>query len=235
MAEAHTPWVAFLDDDAKAHPDWLATVLETIKNDDFDAFGGPYYAWHFFGAPPKWFPKDFGTYEAAQSYGPLSGANHIPGGNCAFKLSAAQTVGCFPVDIGMTGKKCAYGEETVMFNRMEKAGFRLGYVPAMKIDHCVLPYKYSFFWQMRSYLARGVSNYQITFDHTKVLTAIISIGSRFIFSCGKLFIMLAYSLACGWHPQHRQNITKHISRVVFYLGQLKAACLQKLNPSSYDK
>lgn len=235
LKKVTTDWVACLDSDAKAHPDWLATVLETIKNDDFDAFGGPYYAWHFFGAPPKWFPKDFGTYEAAQSYGPLSDANHIPGGNCAFKLSAAQTVGCFPVDIGMTGKKCAYGEETLMFDRMKAAGFRLGYVPAMKIDHCVLPYKYSFFWQMKSYLARGESNYQITFDHTKVLTTIISIGSRFIFSCGKLFIMLAYSLACGWHPQHRQNITKHISRVVFYLGQLKAACLQKLNPSSYDK
>ncbi len=155
ILEAQTPWVAFLDDDAKAHPDWLATVLETIKNDDFDAFGGPYYAWHFFGAPPKWFPKDFGTYEAAQSYGPLSDANHIPGGNCAFKLSAAQTVGCFPVDIGMTGKKCAYGEETLMFDRMKAAGFRLGYVPAMKIDHCVLPYKYSFFWQIKSAFARG--------------------------------------------------------------------------------
>lgn len=155
LRKVTTDWVACLDSDAKAHPDWLATVLETIKNDDFDAFGGPYYAWHFFGAPPKWFPKDFGTYEAAQSYGPLSGANHIPGGNCAFKLSAAQAVGCFPVDIGMTGKKCAYGEETLMFDRMKAAGFRLGYVPAMKIDHCVLPYKYSFFWQIKSAFARG--------------------------------------------------------------------------------
>ena len=155
ILEAQTPWVAFLDDDAKAHPDWLATVLETIKNDDFDAFGGPFYAWHFFGAPPKWLPKGFGTYEAAQPYGPLNEDNYIPGGTCAFRLNAAQAVGCFPVDIGMTGKKCAYGEETLMFNRMEKAGFRLGYVPAMKIDHCVLPYKYSFSWQIKSAFARG--------------------------------------------------------------------------------
>lgn len=150
-----TDWVACLDSDAKAHPDWLATVLETIKNDDFDAFGGPFYAWHFFGAPPKWLPKGFGTYEAAQPYGPLNEDNYIPGGNCAFRLNVAQAVGCFPVDIGMTGKKCAYGEETLMFNRMEKAGFRLGYVPAMKIDHCVLPYKYSFSWQIKSAFARG--------------------------------------------------------------------------------
>lgn len=155
LRNVKTDWVACLDSDAKAHPDWLATVLETIKNDDFDAFGGPFYAWHFFGAPPKWLPKGFGTYEAAQPYGPLNEDNYIPGGNCAFRLNAAQAVGCFPVDIGMTGKKCAYGEETVMFNRMEKAGFRLGYVPAMKIDHCVLPYKYSFSWQIKSAFARG--------------------------------------------------------------------------------
>ena len=155
LRNVKTDWVACLDSDAKAHPDWLATVLETIKNDDFDAFGGPFYAWHFFGAPPKWLPKGFGTYEAAQPYGPLNEDNYIPGGNCAFRLNAAQAVGCFPVDIGMTGKKCAYGEETLMFNRMEKAGFRLGYVPAMKIDHCVLPYKYSFSWQIKSAFARG--------------------------------------------------------------------------------
>lgn len=155
LRNVKTDWVACLDSDAKAHPDWLATVLETIKNDDFDAFGGPFYAWHFFGAPPKWLPKGFGTYEAAQPYGPLNEDNYIPGGNCAFRLNVAQAVGCFPVDIGMTGKKCAYGEETLMFNRMEKAGFRLGYVPAMKIDHCVLPYKYSFSWQIKSAFARG--------------------------------------------------------------------------------
>lgn len=231
-----TEWVACLDSDGKAHPDWIEKIISEIEKNSFDAFGGPYYAWHFFGPPPQWFPPEFGTYEAQQSYGLLQGDSYIPGGNCAFKLATAKAVGGFPTDIGgMTGGKCLYGEETLMFNRMREAGFRLGYVPDMKIDHCVLPYKYSFFWQMKSYLARGESNYQITFDHTKVLTTIISIGSRFIFSCGKLFIMLAYSLACGWHPQHRQNITKHISRVVFYLGQLKAACLQKLNPSSYDK
>ena len=41
LRNVKTDWVACLDSDAKAHPDWLATVLETIKNDDFDAFGGP--------------------------------------------------------------------------------------------------------------------------------------------------------------------------------------------------
>lgn len=155
LKEVTTDWVACLDSDGKAHPNWLAEIFETIKKDDFDAFGGPFYAWHFWGPAPSWFPEDFGTYEAAQPYGPLIKGSYIPGGNCAFRLNVAQAVGCFPVDIGMTGKKCAYGEETLMFNRMEKAGFRLGYVPAMKIDHCVLPYKYSFSWQIKSAFARG--------------------------------------------------------------------------------
>lgn len=155
LKEVTTDWVACLDSDGKAHPNWLAEIFETIKKDDFDAFGGPFYAWHFWGPAPSWFPEDFGTYEAAQPYGPLIKGSYIPGGNCAFRLSAAQAVGCFPVHIGMSGKKCAYGEETLMFDRMKKAGFRLGYVPAMKIDHCVLPYKYSFSWQIKSAFARG--------------------------------------------------------------------------------
>ena len=46
LKECQTEWLAFLDDDAKAHPDWVETILQTIEKGDFDGFGGPFYAWH---------------------------------------------------------------------------------------------------------------------------------------------------------------------------------------------
>ena len=155
LKECQTEWLAFLDDDAKAHPDWIETILQTIKKGDFDAFGGPYYAWHYYGPVPRWLPEDFGTYESPQDYGLLKGDTYIPGGNSALRCDAARSIGVFSTALGMTGDRCGYGEETQFFERMRVAGYRMGYVPQMKIDHCVLPYKYTLRWQIRSAFEYG--------------------------------------------------------------------------------
>ena len=174
LVEAQAEWLAFMDDDAKAHPDWVATIQETIAKGDFDAFGGPYYAWHFFGPAPAWFPEKFGRYDGQANYGKLEEEGYLAGSNSAFKVSIALQVGGFPAELGMKGKKCAYGEETLLFNRMKDAGAVLGFVPEMKIDHCVLPYKYTVSWQLHSRYAYGISYAKITNIHTvKDVTRVI--------------------------------------------------------------
>ena len=153
--ECQTEWLAFLDDDAKAHPDWVETILQTIEEGDFDGFGGPFYAWHHYGPAPRWLPEDFGTYESPQGYGLLEENTYIPGGNSVLRCDAARSVGTFSTELGMNGDHCGYGEETQFFERMRTAGYRMGYVPKLKIDHCVLPYKYTLRWQMRSAFEYG--------------------------------------------------------------------------------
>lgn len=155
LKECQTEWLAFLDDDAKAHPDWIETVLRTINKGDFDAFGGPFYAWHHYGPPPHWLPEDFGSYESPQGYGQLEGSTYIPGGNCVLRCDAARRIETFSTELGMKGNRCCYGEETLFFERMRAAGYRLGYVPQLRIDHCVLPYKYTLRWQIRSAFEYG--------------------------------------------------------------------------------
>lgn len=116
LSEASTEWIAFLDDDAKAHSDWVTTILDTVEKGDFDAFGGPYYAWHYFGPAPQWYPDFLGTYDPPHEYGLLDTAiAYIPGGNCALKITSARAAGEFPVEFGMSGEKCAYGEESALF------------------------------------------------------------------------------------------------------------------------
>lgn len=169
LMECTTDWLAFLDDDAKAHPDWINTILETISCNDFDAFGGPYYAWHRYGPAPSWLPKEFGTYESPQPYGLLTGNSYIPGGNCVINCIAAKTTGMFSTELGMNGGKCSYGEETQFFKRMGELGYRLGYVPQLKIDHCVLPYKYKMRWQLRSAFEHGKANAHTSTSIKKLL------------------------------------------------------------------
>jgi len=58
--EAASDWVAYVDDDAKAHPNFVEQALWTINNHEFDAFGGIYLPWYKYGKP-KWLPKNFGS------------------------------------------------------------------------------------------------------------------------------------------------------------------------------
>ena len=118
LREVTTPWFASLDSDAKAHPEWVETILQTIEKGDFDGFGGPYYAWHPYGPAPSWLPEDFGTYESPQGYGLLQGDTFIPGGNCVLRSDAARSIGTFSAELGMSGNRCGYGEETQFFERM---------------------------------------------------------------------------------------------------------------------
>ena len=157
LKEAKSEWVAFIDDDAKASPQWVSSILKTIKAGDFDCFGGPYRAWHRFGPPPAWFSSDWeNSISIHQShYGPMVAGNYPTGGTCAMHRELALLLGGFPTDVGMSGDKCAYGEETALFQKMLQYGMRIGYVPEMVIDHCVLPYKYSLVWRLKSAYAHG--------------------------------------------------------------------------------
>lgn len=218
LREATTEWAAFLDDDAKAHADWVATVLDTIGKGDFEAFGGPYYAWHYFGPAPQWYPDFLGTYDPPHEYGLLdTSIAYIPGGNCALKIASAQAAGEFPVEFGMSGEKCAYGEESALFAVMAKSGCQLGFVPAMKIDHCVLGYKYSFVWLVRSYFARGSAEYA-TRAPSPVLGRVTRQIGTFAVSIAKLTYRILWGLANGLDEESRKTVAARILYAAFAFG-----------------
>ncbi len=160
IAAAQTPWIASLDDDAKAHTNWVQTILEEIEKDTFDCFGGPYLAWHHYGPAPHWFSSEWETSKNRFNfYGilPEKSGLHPTGGNCVFRKKLVEDMGGFDTNLGMTGNTCAYGEETQLFENMRNAGFRLGSVPSLLIDHCVLPHKYTLKWRIHSAYAHGYS------------------------------------------------------------------------------
>lgn len=213
LKECQTEWLAFLDDDAKAHPDWVETILQIIERGDFDGFGGPFYAWHHYGPAPYWLPKGFGTYESLQDYGPLKGNTYIPGGNCVFRCNAARSIGIFSTEFGMSGNRCSYGEETQFFERMRTSGYRMGDVPQLKIDHCVLPHKYSLHWQFKS-------TFTIARDIIKVESTLGKKHSIVRTFCGLLISPIRGLLQCSKHNTLQQNAFLYINHIISYWGRL---------------
>ncbi len=157
FAATQSDWLAYLDDDAQARPTWVEVIFREIEHGKFDAFGGPYLAWHHYGPAPKWFAPDWcSTAHLFNYYGEIPIQRACPiGCNCVLRKDAVLKVGGFDAKLGMTGNTCAYGEETKLFEDMRKAGFRLGSVPDLVIAHCVLPYKYSMKWRVKAAFAHG--------------------------------------------------------------------------------
>ena len=224
IAASETEWVVFLDDDAKARPNWVQVIHNTIEKNDFDCFGGPYYAWHHYGPPPEWFPLNGGTYEPEQGYGLLGNDTYIPGGNCAFKVECAKRAGLFPTEIGMCGDECSYGEETFLFNIMKQQHARLGFVPEMKIDHCVLPYKYKISWQLRSAYASGevcfqVNNHFPTFRD--ILGAIKNFIKQLLWAMPKSFLSIFFVDKKTWKQNMLASLKAFVASVSILLQCFK--------------
>lgn len=216
LNETKTPWMASIDSDAKAHPKWIETIFKVIRNNDFDCFGGPYYAWHLYGPPPIWLPKNFGTYKSPQKYGLLIGKTYIPGGNYVICCNAARAIGEFSTKLGMKGNQCGYGEETYFFEKMKQLGYRMGYVPDLIIYHCVLPYKYSFNWQVKSILERGKSNAYLDIQNKKnIFYMVFRIIKHILNSVIKFIKCMAFNKN---KTSLKQILFESLSSIIFACG-----------------
>ncbi len=157
--EANATWIGYLDDDAKAHTNYVERALWIMNNYNFDAFGGRYLPWYKYGKP-RWIPENFGTNgRLLDTIGVLPEGN-ISGGVSFFKKHILQEMGGFPTELGMSGKKMSYGEETLLLVRMRQAGHTVGFDPDLNIDHLVNTYKLSPWWIIKSFYKKGIYYWQ---------------------------------------------------------------------------
>jgi glucosyl-dolichyl phosphate glucuronosyltransferase len=94
--------VAFLDDDAVAHPDWLGHFRDAYTDESIVGVGGttlPLWA----SARPRWFPAEFdwvlGCTFTGREPGPV---RNLLGGNASFRREVFSVAGGFPSHIGRT-------------------------------------------------------------------------------------------------------------------------------------
>jgi glycosyltransferase involved in cell wall biosynthesis len=152
--EATTEWIAYLDDDGKAHVDFIEQALHVINNYDFDCFGGIYGPWYKYGRP-KWLSESFGMKNPLADEIISIDTVSLDGGILAIKKKCLEEVDYFPTELGMTGDKIAYGEETAMQERLLEKGFKLGFTPYWKMDHLVSRAKLSVWWHIKAEYAKG--------------------------------------------------------------------------------
>jgi glucosyl-dolichyl phosphate glucuronosyltransferase len=174
--EAHGQYVAYIDDDAIANPDWISSIVDFIeRHPDSGIFGGPYAAYYLI-PKPNWFPPEYGSLQLGDKERRVKlGSEWISGSNMVIRKDLFYQHGGFDVRLGMTGGKAAYGEEVNLFISMHGKGIQIFYVPSIRVKHLVAGYKMSLNWLLLSGYSVG-RRYELTFNvNRSVLSHIVSL------------------------------------------------------------
>ena len=163
--EAKGAYVAYIDDDCKAPPDWLAVAQEIIQTITPVEFGGPHAPFYNTTKPPWWRAeydsRHAGGYDGSAGY--LEPNQDLIGNNLFFQRAIFTQIGGFDPNLGVTGKTLRYGEETEIHFRLcrRDPNHRAYYEPRLLVYHLVRPEKLSLWWQLRSTFMHGRAYYPI--------------------------------------------------------------------------
>ncbi|WP_404783264.1 glycosyltransferase family 2 protein [Altericista sp. CCNU0014] len=151
-------YIAYIDDDAIAAPDWLEIALEFIAaHPEIKAFGGPYDAYTQ-TQPPDWFPPEYGRLSFGNTTHPIRLVEEwIPGSNMVFSRDLFDRCGGFDERLGMSGTQTAYMEEIDFLLRLQASGVEIFYVHNLKVSHLIADYKMHLKWLLRSTYSEGRS------------------------------------------------------------------------------
>ncbi len=166
LAEAASPIVAFLDDDAVPDPGWLQALLEgfDLFGDDAMAIGGRVSPL-WLGARPAWLGEQLLPYLSITDLGEsarlLQEHEWIVGANMALRQRVFDTLGGFPVHLGRKGDggTLLSNDETPVFRDIRARGGLIGYVPRASVSHLIDPARLSQAWFRRRLAWQAVSDY----------------------------------------------------------------------------
>ena len=165
--EANGAYVAYIDDECKVPAKWLAVACQIIKKLAPAVFGGPYYGYHN-SSTPRWWKKSYESFEHSKTSRALSDEEYLRGANIFIQRNLLAMIGGFNVELGMSGKKLAYGEEAHLQRRIRAIMHDdiIYYDPELYIYHLIRPEKMTWRYILKSRFAGGRHIYTVFCDNT---------------------------------------------------------------------
>ncbi|WP_342353577.1 glycosyltransferase [Acuticoccus sediminis] len=185
---AVAPWIAILDDDEVASPDWLANLLEVQRTTRADVVLGPAIARY---APdvPRWIRA--GDFHSAH---PVVAGGAIRTGytsNVLFARTSPALEGRrFDVALGRSG-----GEDTAFFHDAFNAGARIASAPAAAVFEDVTGPRATVNWLVRRRFRAGQSHGLLL--ETRGLSRAGRL-KQIVIASGKASVCAAAAVACFW-------------------------------------
>ena len=157
IKEARFEYIAFLDDDARAHPDYIKNARRLILHPDrlIDCLGGPILP--FYTTPkPDWFKDKYETRRLGAREEFLIIGQSFSGSNMIWRRNLLNELGGFDPDFEVTGNNLILGEETALFDQLWKTRKPvLLFSPNLLVFHWVSPDKFNIKYRIKRALAIG--------------------------------------------------------------------------------
>jgi len=233
IAAATGDLVALTDDDVRVGAEWLSKIRDVMQDDSIALMGGPVLArWET--PAPDWLRdcSDGSSRLAAPlgllNYGPARvtlGSRTVLGANLVIRRAVLARVGGFRTDLGKLRGSLLSGEDSDLCLRVERAGFRAVYDPAVPVHHWVPAERARFRYHMSWFFWSGITH--ATLDGHPVARAMLGVPP-YIFR--RLVVSTARAAVATFAGTKREAIEQLVD-VAFAMGYVRGRWRQ-LAPSS---
>lgn len=159
---AQAEWLAFLDDDARAAPGWLAAAAGALRDQPgLHGLGGPIHPLYL-AEKPAWFQDEYEIRDWGSAERFLRKDEAFAGGNMFFPRRLLEQLATVLPNAGMVGNFMRFGEDTALF---ERAWEMLGqpiflYQTQMVVYHVVPARNMDTGYILRRQFSIGASNFR---------------------------------------------------------------------------
>jgi glycosyltransferase involved in cell wall biosynthesis len=161
LEAARYPYVAYLDADVRAEPQWLQSLVSVFTNvtPTPACAGGPvFFDW---AGLARTVPVRYWSLLSCVNYGtedrPLVEKEYLVGANMAFNREILLSLGGFSTERGRKGTKLLSGEEAQIVSRIRQQGGRIHYAASAAVWHIMQPDRIQLSWLWRRIFWDGAS------------------------------------------------------------------------------
>lgn len=160
IVECHTPWLAFLDDDAIPRENWLAMLISEAMRVNAKAAGGKtILRWDF--ERPTWFKPEHEKWFSCVDLGldtrPLNDTEYIVGANTLYHTDIFRDGLRFDVRLGRVADDLISDEETALNKIIRQKGNKVYYIGSAIVEHIVDSARVTPQWIAERIFAQGRS------------------------------------------------------------------------------
>lgn len=162
-------YIAYLDDDARAEPQWLEMILRAFEgvNPTPAAVGGRVWLdWE--PEPPAWLPRRYWSLYTYVDHGDqghfLLDSEYLVGANIAFRKNTLLEMGGFDTHLGRQGATLLSGEEAALLRQLRERHWGVYYEPKAVVWHAVLDARRHKRWLWKRMFWDGASQPLLNYD-----------------------------------------------------------------------
>lgn len=160
--KAQGEFVAYLDDDAVACPEWLERIVDAFKCEpNVGAVGGKVDPiWEV--NPPSWINDFMQRFLSVLNWSEtpifLDDSKYLVGANISFPKIVLEKFSGFPINLGRKGKSLISNEEIDLIKKIKGDGQKIFYHPQISVRHLIPAARLNSAWFRRRWFTQGISD-----------------------------------------------------------------------------